>query len=159
MHEIEDAVRNSVKKIGYEQDGYHWKNMVRRKSSSRSITDIAMGVDAGEDKEEGAGDQGIMFGFACRDTEVLMPATIHYSHKILQSLATARHIGEANILGPDSKSQITLEHIDGKPVKATCVVSTQYIEDASQSKIREHLENMLKKFYLMVGCVLRKDFL
>ena len=94
--------------------------------------------NAGENKEEGAGDQGIMFGFACRDTEVLMPAAIHYSHKILQSLATARHNGEANILGPDSKSQITLEHLDGKPVKATSVVvSTQHIEDASQSEIKE----------------------
>jgi len=148
MHEIEDAVRNSVKKIGYEQDGYHWKNMVVENHLHGQSPDIAMGVDAGADKEEGAGDQGIMFGFACRDTEVLMPAAIHYSHKILQSLATARHNGEANILGPDSKSQITLEHLDGKPVKATSVVvSTQHIEDASQSEIRElvrkHVEKIL----------------
>ena len=110
--------------------------------------DIAMGVDAADNKEEGAGDQGIMFGFACKDTDVLMPAAIHYSHKILQSLAIARHNGEASILGPDSKSQITLEHIDGKPVKATSVVvSTQHIEEASQSEIRElvrkHVENVL----------------
>ena len=147
-HEIEDAVRNAVKSIGYEQEGYHWKNMVVENHLHGQSPDIAMGVDAADNKEEGAGDQGIMFGFACRDTDVLMPAAIHYSHKILQSLAIARHNGEASILGPDSKSQITLEHIDGKPVKATSVVvSTQHIEEASQSEIRElvrkHVENVL----------------
>jgi len=147
-HEIEDAVRNAVKSIGYEQEGYHWKNMVVENHLHGQSPDIAMGVDAAENKEEGAGDQGIMFGFACRDTDVLMPAAIHYSHKILQSLAIARHNGEASILGPNSKSQITLEHIDGKPVEATSVVvSTQHIEEASQSEIRElvrkHVENVL----------------
>ena len=147
-HEIEHAVRNAVKSIGYEQEGYHWKNMVVENHLHGQSPDIAMGVDASDNKEEGAGDQGIMFGFACRDTDVLMPAAIHYSHKILQSLAIARHNGEASILGPDSKSQITLEHIDGKPVKATSVVvSTQHIEEASQSEIRElvrqHVENVL----------------
>ena len=147
-HEIEDAVRNAVKSIGYEQEGYHWKNMVVENHLHGQSPDIAMGVDAADNKEEGAGDQGIMFGFACKDTDVLMPAAIHYSHKILQSLAIARHNGEASILGPDSKSQITLEHIDGKPVKATSVVvSTQHIEEASQSEIRElvrkHVENVL----------------
>ena len=147
-HEIEDAVRNAVKSIGYEQEGYHWKNMVVENHLHGQSPDIAMGVDAAGNKEEGAGDQGIMFGFACRDTDVLMPAAIHYSHKILQSLAIARHNGEASILGPDSKSQITLEHIDGKPVKATSVVvSTQHIKEASQSEIRElvrkHVENVL----------------
>ena len=147
-HEIEVAVRNAVKSIGYEQEGYHWKNMVVENHLHGQSPDIAMGVDAADNKEEGAGDQGIMFGFACKDTDVLMPAAIHYSHKILQSLAIARHNGEASILGPDSKSQITLEHIDGKPVKATSVVvSTQHIEEASQSEIRElvrkHVENVL----------------
>ena len=152
-HEIEDAVRNAVKSIGYEQEGYHWKNMVVENHLHGQSPDIAMGVDAADNKEEGAGDQGIMFGFACRDTDVLMPAAIHYSHKILQSLAIARHNGEANILGPDSKSQITLEHIDGKPVKATSVVvSTQHIEEASQSEIRElvrkHVENVLPEGWM-----------
>ena len=152
-HEIEDAVRNAVKSIGYEQEGYHWKNMVVENHLHGQSPDIAMGVDAADNKEEGAGDQGIMFGFACRDTDVLMPAAIHYSHKILQSLAIARHNGEASILGPDSKSQITLEHIDGKPVKATSVVvSTQHIEEASQSEIRElvrkHVENVLPKGWM-----------
>ena len=153
MHEIEHAVRNTVKSIGYEQEGYHWKNMVVENHLHGQSPDIAMGVDAADNKEEGAGDQGIMFGFACRDTDVLMPAAIHYSHKILQSLAIARHNGEASILGPDSKSQITLEHIDGKPVKATSVVvSTQHIEEASQSEIRElvrkHVENVLPEGWM-----------
>ena len=152
-HEIEDEVRNAVKSIGYEQEGYHWKNMVVENHLHGQSPDIAMGVDAADNKEEGAGDQGIMFGFACRDTDVLMPAAIHYSHKILQSLAIARHNGEASILGPDSKSQITLEHIDGKPVKATSVVvSTQHIEEASQSEIRElvrkHVENVLPEGWM-----------
>ena len=152
-HEIEDAVRNAVKSIGYEQEGYHWKNMVVENHLHGQSPDIAMGVDAAENKEEGAGDQGIMFGFACRDTDVLMPAAIHYSHKILQSLAIARHNGEASILGPNSKSQITLEHIDGKPVEATSVVvSTQHIEEASQSEIRElvrkHVENVLPEGWM-----------
>ena len=152
-HEIEDAVRNAVKSIGYEQEGYHWKNMVVENHLHGQSPDIAMGVDAADNKGEGAGDQGIMFGFACRDTDVLMPAAIHYSHKILQSLAIARHNGEASILGPDSKSQITLEHIDGKPVKATSVVvSTQHIKEASQSEIRElvrkHVENVLPEGWM-----------
>ena len=152
-HEIEDAVRNAVKSIGYEQEGYHWKNMVVENHLHGQSPDIAMGVDAADNKEEGAGDQGIMFGFACRDTDVLMPAAIHYSHKILQSLAIARHNGEASILGPDSKSQITLEHIDGKPVKATSVVvSTQHIKEASQTEIRElvrkHVENVLPEGWM-----------
>jgi S-adenosylmethionine synthetase len=152
-HEIEREVRNAVKSIGYEQDGYHWKNMVVENHLHGQSPDIAMGVDAADNKEEGAGDQGIMFGFACRDTNVLMPAAIHYSHKILQSLAIARHNGEASILGPDSKSQITLEHVDGKPVKATSVVvSTQHIEEASQSEIRElvrkHVEKVLPEGWM-----------
>ena len=152
-HEIERAVRNAVKSIGYEQDGYHWKNMVVENHLHGQSPDIAMGVDAADNKEEGAGDQGIMFGYACRDTNVLMPAAIHYSHKILQSLAIARHNGEASILGPDSKSQITLEHVDGKPVKATSVVvSTQHIEEASQSEIRElvrkHVEKVLPEGWM-----------
>ena len=137
-HEIESAVRQAVKNIGYEQDGYHWKNMVVENHLHGQSPDIAMGVDAGDNKEEGAGDQGIMFGYACKDTDVLMPAAIHYSHKILQSLANARHSGEASILGPDSKSQITLEHVDGKPIRATSVVvSTQHVEEASQNEIKE----------------------
>ena len=149
-----EKVRHCIKDIGYDQDGFTWKEATKIESHLHAQSaDIAMGVDAADNKEEGAGDQGIMFGFACRDTDVLMPAAIHYSHKILQSLAIARHNGEASILGPDSKSQITLEHIDGKPVKATSVVvSTQHIEEASQSEIRElvrkHVENVLPEGWM-----------
>ena len=137
-NEIETSVREAVKNIGYEQSGYHWENMVVENYLHGQSPDIAMGVDAGDNKEEGAGDQGIMFGYACKDTNVLMPAAIHYSHKILQSLAEARHSGKASILGPDSKSQITLEHSHGKPVRATSVVvSTQHVEEASQDDIKD----------------------
>ena len=137
-NEIEASVRKAVKNIGYEQSGYHWENMVVENHLHSQSPDIAMGVDAGHNKEEGAGDQGIMFGYACKDTNVLMPAAIHYSHKILQSLAEARHSGTAKILGPDSKSQITLEHLNGKPVRATSVVvSTQHVEEASQKDIKD----------------------
>jgi S-adenosylmethionine synthetase len=137
-NEIEISVRKAVQNIGYEQSGYHWKNMVVENHLHGQSPDIAMGVDAGDNKEEGAGDQGIMFGYACKDTNVLMPAAIHYSHKILQSLAEARHSGKASILGPDSKSQITLEHSHGKPVRATSVVvSTQHVEEASQDDIKD----------------------
>mgnify|MGYP001233261373 FL=1 len=144
--EIELSVREAVRKIGYEQSGFHWKNMTVENHLHGQSPDIAMGVDAGNNKDEGAGDQGIMFGYACRDTEVLMPAAIHYSHKILQSLADARHSGNADILGPDSKSQITLEHVDGKPIGATSVVvSTQHVEEASQTEIKELVRDHVLK--------------
>ncbi len=137
-NEIETSVREAVKNIGYEQSGYHWENMIVENHLHGQSPDIAMGVDAGKNKEEGAGDQGIMFGYACKDTNVLMPAAIHYSHKILQSLAESRHSGKAKILGPDSKSQITLEHLNGKPVRAaSVVVSTQHVEEASQEDIKD----------------------
>jgi len=147
-NEIEQAVRNSVKNIGYEQEGYHWEKMVFENYLHGQSPDIAVGVDSSGEKDEGAGDQGIMFGYACRDTEVLMPAAIHYSHKILQSLADERHSNKSTILGPDSKSQITLEYVDGKPIKAhSVVVSTQHLKDASQDEIRElvrqHVLNVL----------------
>ncbi len=145
-NEIEQSVREAVRKIGYEQSGFHWKNMSVENHLHGQSPDIAMGVDAGNNKDEGAGDQGIMFGYACRDTDVLMPAAIHYSHKILQSLADARHSGSADILGPDSKSQITLEHVDGKPIGATSVVvSTQHLEEASQSEIKELVRDHVLK--------------
>ena len=146
--EIINKVRDCIKDIGYDQEGFSWKTAKIETFLHEQSTDIAMGVDSKDNKDEGAGDQGIMFGYACKDTDVLMPAAIHYSHKILQSLAEARHSGVANILGPDSKSQITLEHVNGKPVKATSVVvSTQHIEQATQEEIkelvREHVINVL----------------
>ena len=140
--EIEEVARKAIKDIGYEQPEFHWQNLkMDIKLHSQSV-DIAQGVDSGEDKEEGAGDQGIMFGYACRETDILMPAPIHYSHQILKSLAETRHSDNNSILGPDAKSQVSLEYIDGKPVRATSiVVSTQHVESANQDDIREMVRN------------------
>jgi S-adenosylmethionine synthetase len=138
-HEIiENAVRECVKNIGYEQEGFHWRNAEFSNYLHEQSVDIAQGVDSAENKDEGAGDQGIMFGYACTETDDLMPAPIHYSHRILHEMAKARHAGTMPELGPDAKSQVTLLYKDGKPVKATSVVvSTQHGEDVSQERIRE----------------------
>jgi S-adenosylmethionine synthetase len=137
-HRIEEAARDCVKDIGYEQDGFHWKHAKVEIHLHAQSADIAQGVDAGTgvDTEEGAGDQGIMFGFACRETEVLMPAPIYFSHEILRSMASARHSGTDIGLGPDSKSQVTLQYENGKPVRATSVVvSTQHDEGLSRDDV------------------------
>jgi S-adenosylmethionine synthetase len=150
---MEQIARDCIKDIGYEQDGFHWKNSdVEVLVHSQSV-DIAQGVDSAGNKDEGAGDQGMMFGYACRETDVLMPAPIHYSHAILRSMAEARHAGKAVGLLPDSKSQVTLQYVDGKPVKATSVVvSTQHTEDILQEDIRElvrpHVENILPEGWM-----------
>ena len=135
---IETLARDAVRDIGYEQDGFHWNTADVSCHVHTQSADIAQGVDSGEGKDEGAGDQGIMFGFACRETEVLMPAPIYYSHRILHDLARVRHSGEQRGLGPDAKSQVTLRYENGKPVgAATVVVSTQHVEDLSQADVRE----------------------
>ncbi len=135
---IEELARNAVKAIGYEQDNFHWKNADVSVYLHAQSAHIAQGVDARDNKDEGAGDQGIMFGYACRETDVLMPAPIHFSHKILRDMAEARHAGTVQGLGPDSKSQVTLAYENGKPVRATSVVvSTQHSEDLSQDDVRE----------------------
>ena len=129
LEEIEKTVRNVVKDIGYEQSGFHWKTLTFENHLHGQSAEIAQGVDADDDneKDEGAGDQGIMFGFACDETPDLMPATLDYSHKILERLAADRKSGKAPFLEPDSKSQVTLRYVDGKPVEATAlVVSTQH---------------------------------
>jgi len=135
---IEQGARDAIRDIGYEQDGFHWKNAdVRIRLHSQS-QDIAVGVDAAGNKDEGAGDQGIMFGFACRETPALMPAPLYYAHDILKRLADARHGNAKSKLGPDAKSQVTLRYVDGKPVGTTSVVvSTQHDESASQEELRE----------------------
>ncbi len=145
---IEDIARHAVRDIGYEQDGFHWENADVEVHLHQQSGDIAMGVDASGNKDEGAGDQGTMFGYACTETPVLMPAAIYYSHEILRSLAEARHSGAEPGLLPDSKSQVSLRYEGGKPVGATSVVvSTQHAESLDQEAVREivrpHVENVL----------------
>ncbi|MHA1537524.1 MAG: methionine adenosyltransferase [Alphaproteobacteria bacterium] len=145
---IEETARAAVKDIGYEQDGFHWKNAQVQVHLHGQSPDIAQGVDAAGNKDEGAGDQGLMFGYACRETEALMPAPIYYSHAILRSLAEARHSGAEPGLGPDSKSQVTLRYVGGKPVgAASVVVSTQHAGALDQEQVREivrpHVVNVL----------------
>lgn len=136
--DIERVARDAVKDIGYEQDGFHWKNASFDNFLHEQSTDIAAGVDAAGNKDEGAGDQGIMFGYACDETENLMPAPIDFSHRILKSLADERHDDAGSALEPDSKSQVTLRYVDGRPVGATSVVvSTQHKEDVTQEELRE----------------------
>jgi len=152
---IEEAARDCVKDIGYEQDGFHWKHAKVEIHLHAQSVDIAQGVDAGTgvDTEEGAGDQGIMFGFACRETEVLMPAPIYFSHEILRSLADARHSGADIGLGPDSKSQVTLQYENGKPIRATSVVvSTQHNEGLSRDDVSTivmpHIKHVLPEGWM-----------
>jgi S-adenosylmethionine synthetase len=135
---IENAAREAIKDIGYEQDGFHWKTADVEILLHAQSADIAQGVDAAGNKDEGAGDQGIMFGYACRETDALMPAPIFYSHAILKGLAKTRHASSKSGLGPDAKSQVTLRYENGKPVCATSVVvSTQHDIDVDQDEIRE----------------------
>lgn len=146
--DLEQVARQCVKEIGYEQDGFHWKHAEVDVYVHAQSADIAQGVDAAGNKDEGAGDQGIMFGYACRETDILMPAPIHYAHAILKSLAEARHSGAEPGLRPDSKSQVTLRYRDGVPCGASSVVvSTQHAEALSQEEVREivrpHVANVL----------------
>ena len=150
---IEDVARGVIREIGYEQPGFHWRDSCVEVHLHRQSDDIAMGVDAIGNKDEGAGDQGMMFGYACRETDVLMPAPIYFSHEILRSLAQARHSGEAPALGPDSKSQVTLLYANGQPVGATSVVvSTQHDANFSQHQVRElvrpHVEKVLPEGWM-----------
>ena len=143
--EIEKAVRETVKRIGYEQDGFHWESFAFHNNLHAQSAHIAQGVDAAGNKDEGAGDQGIMFGFACDETPDLMPATLYYSHKILERMAADRHSGKAAFLEPDAKSQVTLRFENGKPVLATAiVVSTQhgrgYDEGAKEAELKNYVK-------------------
>ncbi|MGE3247742.1 MAG: methionine adenosyltransferase [Beijerinckiaceae bacterium] len=148
---IQDLTRKAIKDIGYEQDGFHWANANIEVLLHGQSSDIAQGVDAQQptNQEEGAGDQGIMFGYACTETPELMPAPIYYSHRILHDLAKARKAGEgeAGKLGPDSKSQVTVRYEDGKPVGVTAiVVSHQHIvKDLSSSQVRDIIEPYVRK--------------
>jgi len=143
---MEQLAREAVKDIGYEQDGFHWEKSDVEVYVHSQSADIAMGVDAAGNKDEGAGDQGIMFGYACKETDELMPAPIAYSHKILAEMAAARHSGTVKGFQPDSKSQVTLKYVNGKPVGCTSVVvSTQHDENLSQDEIRELVRPYVEK--------------
>ena len=133
-----DLARQAIKAIGYEQDGFHWNRANVECIIHTQSADIAQGVDAAGNKDEGAGDQGIMFGYACTETPELMPAPIFYAHNILRAIAEARHSHKAPLLGPDAKSQVSLQYVDGKPVKATSVVvSTQHDASIGDKEVRE----------------------
>ena len=148
--QIEGVVRGAIKDIGYEQEGFHWKTCDIEILLHPQSADIAQGVDAlqpGEVKEEGAGDQGIMFGYATNETPDLMPAPIFYAHKILRLISEARHSGKEKVLGPDSKSQVTVQYENGKPVGVReIVVSHQHlIEDISSTQIRDIVEPYVRE--------------
>ena len=141
------VTRKAIRDIGYEQEGFHWEHAKIEVLLHSQSADIAQGVDAAGNKDEGAGDQGIMFGYACRETPELMPAPIHYAHKILRLISEARHAGTEKALGPDSKSQVTVRYEDGKPVGVTqIVVSHQHlIEDLTSAQVRDLVEPYVRK--------------
>ena len=144
--DVEDVARKAIKDIGYEQEGFHWRNANVEILLHAQSAHIAQGVDASGTKDEGAGDQGIMFGYACTETAGLMPAPLFYSHKILKLLADARHAGKEPILLPDAKSQVTLRYVNGKPVEATQIVlSTQHsFEHQTSADIRKIVEPYIR---------------
>ena len=155
--EIERAVRQTVRDIGYEQDGFHWKTLTFENHLHGQSSEIAQGVDASGNKDEGAGDQGIMFGFACDETPDLMPATLDYSHKILEQLAADRKSGTAPFLEPDAKSQVTLRYENGKPVACTAVVvSTQHGKGYHEGEKEAELKSYVKK---VVGDIMPEGWL
>ena len=135
---FDELIRQTIKRIGYEQEGFHWKNVVIENNLHQQSEDIAQGVNKKDKTKQGAGDQGSMFGYACRETEKLMPAPIYYSHLILKSLSDARHSGKEKMLEPDAKSQISLKYENGKPVSTTAiVVSSQHHESLTQKDVKE----------------------
>ena len=135
---FDELIRQTIKRIGYEQEGFHWKNVVIENNLHQQSEDIAQGVNKKDKTKQGAGDQGSMFGYACKETEKLMPAPIYYSHLILKSLSDARHNGKEKMLEPDAKSQISLKYENGKPVGTTAiVVSSQHHESLTQKDVKE----------------------
>jgi S-adenosylmethionine synthetase len=143
---IRCIARDTIRQIGYTQPGFDWRTVEIEVLLHEQSADIALGVDAREDKDEGAGDQGIMFGYACDETPALMPAPIWYAHRILKSLADARHAGLLPEFGPDAKSQVSLRYVNGRPVCATTVVvSTQHRADVSQAQVRELVREHVRR--------------
>jgi S-adenosylmethionine synthetase len=144
--ELVAKVKECIKDIGYDQDGFSWKTANIETFLHEQSSDIAMGVDSKDNKDEGAGDQGIMFGYACNETEELMPAPIHYSHKILRLMAEDRKNGNLKGIEPDSKSQVTMLYENEKPVKVTSVViSTQHSKDLKSRKSKRIIIPYIKK--------------
>jgi len=144
--ELINKVRDCIKDIGYDQKGFSWKTANIETHLHEQSTDIAMGVDSKDNKDEGAGDQGIMFGFACKETEDLMPAPIHFSHKILRLMAQDRKKGILKGIEPDSKSQVSMLYENNKPTKVTSVVvSTQHSKDLNQEKVKELIVPYIQK--------------
>ena len=144
--ELINKVRNCIKDIGYDQKGFSWKTADIETHLHEQSSDIAMGVDSKDNKDEGAGDQGIMFGYACNETDELMPAPIYYSHKILRLMAEDRKKGNLKGIEPDSKSQVTMLYENEKPIKVSSVViSTQHSKDLNQDKVRELVIPYIKK--------------
>ena len=144
--EIINKVRDCIKDIGYDQEGFSWKTANIETFLHEQSSDIAMGVDSKDNKDEGAGDQGIMFGYACTETEDLMPAPIHFSHKILRLMAEDRKKGILKGIEPDSKSQVTMLYEDNKPIKVkSVVISTQHSKDLNQEKVKELILPYIKK--------------
>ena len=151
--ELIEKVRSCIKDIGYDQKGFSWKTAEINTYLHEQSTDIAMGVDSKQNKDEGAGDQGIMFGYACKETEDLMPAPIYFSHKILRLMANDRKNGSLKGIEPDSKSQVTMQYENGVPVRVTSVViSTQHSKDLNQEKVRQlvipYIQKSIPKKYL-----------
>ncbi len=143
--EMEEVTRQAIREIGYAQKGFHWQWADVQIYVHAQSVDIAQGVDADGEKDEGAGDQGIMFGYACRETPSFMPAPIYYSHKILRLISEDRHAGKLPLLGPDAKSQVTLQYVNGQPVAAPRVVlSTQHDEKIDQAEVRELVRPYIK---------------
>ena len=133
-----EVARDAIREIGYEQENFHWRSAAIKCLIHGQSSDIAQGVDASGNKDEGAGDQGMMFGYGCRETSEFMPAPIFYAHAILRSLSEARHAGGTPLLGPDAKSQVTLQYVDGKPVRAAkVVVSIQHSDRIETEEVRE----------------------
>ncbi len=148
VESLEAKVRAAVKDIGYEQEGFHWDKADFACHLHAQSADIAMGVDAGDNKDEGAGDQGIMFGYATNETPELMPATLQYSHNILRRLAEVRHSGERPELEPDAKSQVTLVYENGKPVRATSIVlSTQHKDGYTPQDVHTLVEPYIRSVF------------
>ncbi len=148
-------MRDAVRDIGYDQAGFSWRNAEIENYLHAQSADIAQGVDAEGNKDEGAGDQGIMFGYACRETEALMPAPIYYSHLLLRRITELRKAGDKRAAGlqPDAKSQVTLRYVDGRPVTATSVVlSTQHDEGMDQHEIKQMLCRSWRACCRPAGC-------